>query len=240
MINYRGITINPGVASGKVHKLVKLTDDTYKAAEKIDQIAVLEAALAKSTKMLDEQIATANMLYSDSISIIFEAHKLMANDPLVVDRAKELIRQGHNAYDSYQAAADEVIEKFVVMENEYLRNRIIDIEDAIDRVLAAIEDTVYEIQLDFSDPRILVVEKIKPSLVLNIEKSAIAGIISESGSYNQHSGTILRTRDIPTLIIDNCTRLFNDQDKVLLDASEGVAYINPEPNFINDFYRERG
>ncbi len=240
MTTYKGTTINQGLAFGRVYKLVKITEDIDNTVENIDQAAVLDMALAKSTEKLEEQVRTANMLYSDAVSIIFEAHKLMANDPLIVNRAKELIHQNHNAYDSYREAADEVIEEFSRMDSDYIRNRIIDIEDAVDRVLAAIEDLKYEIALNFENPRILVVDKLKPSLTLSLEKTSIIGVISETGSYNQHSGTILRTKDIPTIVIRGCMRLLDDQDTVLLDASEGALYVNPDRQFVDAYFKERG
>ena len=178
------------------------------------------------------------MLYPDAVSVIFEAHKLMVNDPLIIDRAKELIRSRHSAYDSYRQAADEIIEKFVRLENEYIRNRIIDIEDATDRVLATIEDVEYDRNTTFDEPTILVVEKMKPSLLLGLDKDMIVGLISETGSYNQHSGTIVRTRDIPAMVINGSFNNINDGDKILLDAYKGFAYVNPDQQLADRILEE--
>jgi len=235
---YEGIVINLGIVYGKAYKLRDAIQDDRKTKSNIDQLAVLETALAKSTQRLQEQITTSQMLYPDAVSAIFEAHKLMVNDPLIIDRAKELIRSRHSAYDSYRQAADEVIEKFLRLDNEYIRNRVIDIEDTTDRVLATIEDVEYDRRTAFGEPTILVVEKMKPSLLLGLDKDMIVGLISETGSYNQHSGTIIRTRDIPAMVISGSYNSINDGDRILLDAYKGHVYVNPDQQLANRILKE--
>ncbi len=236
---YSGIVINQGVVYGNVFKLKNNFREGSKTSSKIDQLLVFETALLRSTKRLEEQIKTTHMLYSETISIIFEAHKLMVNDPLILDRARELIREKHNAYDSYRQAADEVVEKFLRLDNEYIKNRIIDIEDATERVLSEIEELEYDLKTDFLEPKILLLDKLKPSTLINLDKETIIGLISEEGEYNQHSGIIVRKRDIPTMVVEGLMDLIDGQDKILLDAIEGNIYINPDLDTVNKLMKER-
>lgn len=239
MKQFEGVVVNQGIAYAKVYKLTSRFDDIMSYASEIDQQMVLEKALIKSTKRLEEQVNQANMRYNESISVIFEAHRLMASDPIIIDRAKALISEKHSAYDSYRQATDEIIQQFEVMDNEYMRNRIVDIEDATDRVLSAIQDTEYEIKLHFSSPRVLIVDKMKPSVLFNCDKASIAGIVSATGSYNQHSGTIVRIKDIPTMIVANITKLVTDHDFMLLDGDKGQIFVNPSTEFVNQLMKER-
>jgi len=237
--SYSGIVINQGIVYGNVFKLRQNFREDPKTASKMDQLSVLETALVISTKRLEEQIKTTNMLYSESVSIIFEAHKLMVNDPIILDRARELIKEKHNAYDSYKQAADEVVEQFLRLKNEYIKNRIIDIEDATERVLSEIEELEYDLKTDFQEPKILLLDKMKPSILINLDKETIIGLISEEGSYNQHSGIIVRKRDIPTMVVKGLMNLIGDQDKILLDANEGTVYINPDLDTVDKIMKER-
>lgn len=239
MKSYSGIVINQGIVYGSVFKLKQYYREDLKTSSKTDQMSVLENALVKSTKRLEEQIKTTHMLYSETVSIIFEAHRLMVNDPIILDRARELIGEKHNAYDSYRQAADEVIEKFLRMDNEYIKNRIIDIEDATERVLSEIEEIWYDSNMDFQEPRVLLLDKMKPSVLIDLDKDNIIGLIAEEGSYNQHSGTIVRKRDIPTMVVKGIMSIIGDQDKILLDAVEGTIYVNPDLDFVNKLLKER-
>lgn len=240
MNEFKGMAIHPGLAYAKV-RIVKNPMTLGDAlSEPIDQLQVLEDALKKSSAQLEEQIRTSERLFSEKISTIFEVHKLIINDPMIVDRAKALIEEHHNAYDSYQEAAEEVIERFDELENEYMRRRVIDIEDARDRVLAAIEATSYDLALEFDRPTIVMTEKMKPSLVMACSDSHVKGFIFQTGFYNQHSGTIIRTLGVPAVVVADAFCNIKDGDLVLLDADEKRLFVNPDTDFADDYLEEKG
>ncbi len=78
----------------------------------------------------------------------------MVNDPLLIEKAYQYIQEGKNAYEAYQLAANEFIDQFRELTDDYFRYRVIDIQDATDRVLYAIQDVEYEINLSFDSPRL--------------------------------------------------------------------------------------
>lgn len=223
----KGLVIHPGTAWGKAHIWVPAEDQQLRFDLQVNQIELLQRALERSTRDLEETISSAHVLYPDAISIIFEAHKLMANDPLLLEEAFGRIEAGENAYEAYGWAAQDIISRFRKLDNEYMRNRIVDIEDATDRVLSAITETAYERALQFGDPRILIIPKMKPSILVNCHPDSIPGFVSAEGAYDQHSGTIARTKDLPGLVVPDILRLVRDGDPILVDGDHGTVYINP-------------
>lgn len=224
---FKGLIINSGSVLGKAHiwtapDVIIPRFDLY-----INQKEVLSKALIRSTKELEETISSSSALFSDTVSVIFQAHKLMANDPLLLEDAYQRIEQGESAYSAYKNAAGKVIAQFQTMTNQYMKNRIIDIEDATDRVLSAIVDTVYEQALVFPEPRILILDKMKPSVLYNSRKPSVIGFVSAEGAYDQHSGLIARAFDLPGLIVKNVKKIVREDDLLLIDAYEGVLYVNP-------------
>lgn len=234
-----GLVVNPGIAYGKAYLLKYNESNQLSFQNDVDPFQVLENALKKSTIRLEEQVKEINLLYSQKIAIIFEAHKLMANDPLLLDKTKEYIRQGYSAYAAYKLGAKEIIAEFEKLENEYMRNRIVDIEDATDRVLSTIKEVEYELHFQFPEPMILVMKNMKPSILINCQKESVCGFVSEVGSYNQHSGTIARIKDIPGLIIPDAINYIQDNDILLMDSYEGRVYVNPTEEFVNNYLKER-
>ncbi|MDD3122771.1 MAG: phosphoenolpyruvate-utilizing N-terminal domain-containing protein [Candidatus Izemoplasmatales bacterium] len=234
-----GLVVNPGIAFGKIYILCNDEAIDSSVIEHPNQLEVLNKALVESTKRIEEQIQSAHRIYSDRISVIFEAHKLMMNDSMILDKAKAKIQEGFSAYEAYKQSTQEAISLFKKHPNEYLRNRIVDIEDATDRVLSSILDKEYEVVCTFDEPRILVMKKMKPSIFFNCDKDNVAGFISEEGSYNQHSGMIARTKDIPGMIISNIFEHVKDNDYILLNAFEGEVFINPEDEFVKKLLEER-
>ena len=231
-----GLSIQNGIAYGKVHKLVPTTESKLDFDLLINQKEVLDSALKSSTEAIENTIRNSSSVFNETVVMIFEAHKLMVKDPMLLQEAYHLIDQGISAYEAYKTAANNIIDLFKSLANDYMRNRIIDIEDATDRVLYAIQDTEYELKLMFDQPRILVLPEMKPSMILSCDKEHISGFVVQSGSYDQHASFIARSKGIPGIIIDNAMTLINDTDLVLLDASKGIIYINPSKDILRLYH----
>jgi len=236
MDTLKGLVINPGMVLGKAHIWSAPDEKTPQFDLYINQKEILSRALLRSTKELEETIASSSALYNDTVSVIFQAHKLMANDPLLLEDAEARIAAGDSAYHAYKKAAEKVISQFQTMTNQYMKNRIVDIEDATDRVLAAIVDTEYEKALTFLEPRILILSKMKPSILYHCQKPSVIGFISAEGAYDQHSGLIARTFDLPGLIVKEIKEKVQPDDWILLDADHGVLILNPTEEIIKKYH----
>jgi phosphoenolpyruvate-protein kinase (PTS system EI component) len=232
METIKGLVIHKGVVLGKATLWNPEEGQTPTFDLYINQKEVLFKALFRSTEELEATIAESNAMYSDIVSGIFEAHKLMANDPLLIEETIRLIEGGNNAYSAYQKATQKIIGQFQKMTNSYMRNRVVDIEDATDRVLAAIMNTEYEHALSFSEPRILILKKMKPSILYNCHQPAVVGFLAEEGNYDQHSALIARTKDLPGLIVPGALKFIHQDDKLLLDADNGMVYVSPSEEMI--------
>ena len=231
--------VNPGLAFGRVYIYDERHIETYGYVSSGDEWMVLEKAVLECSNQLDELIRSTCMRYGQTISTIFQAHKLMLSDPAILAMAKELIQSGMNAYAAYQKAARKMIDQFESHPNEYLRNRVMDIKDATDRVLYYLVKQRYDMSVAFDDSRIIFVKEMRPSMMCLLEKDAIKGLVSESGAYNQHAGIILRIKDIPTMIVPEIMGEVQNNDSVFVDGNRSVIYLNPDEKLINNLLKER-
>ncbi len=222
-----GVGLHRGLASGIVHKYIPGLDGEPAFDLLINQKEVLQMALSVSTADLEAAVAAAGPETDGTIRMIFEAHKLMVNDPILLDAAYEAIETGKPAYRAYQAAAQAIIRQFRVLKNEYMRNRVIDIIDATDRVLHAIVSAEYSQEFHFAEPRILVMDQMRPSVILNCQKPHIGGFIAEAGTFDQHSTIIARSKDIPAVIFPQAMAMLRDGDYVTIDGNDGTITIAP-------------
>ncbi len=235
-----GVVLNPGFAYGRVHILKHEMFMEGSVIGSNDQKAILKDAIDFASARLNEQIQTATLFYNDRISVIFEAHLLMISDPLLLDKTYRFIEEGKSAYQAYKLASDEVILLFNQLENEYMKQRIVDIEDATSRVLFAILEKSYEVCIEFEDAKIILMDQMKPSIVFNYSRNNVLGFIAAKGSYNQHAAVIARTKDLVSMIIPSIMDLnIKNGDLVFINGYTGFAYINPSPDFVNKQLEER-
>jgi len=235
----KGLAIHPGIVMGKAYIWLPTPEKERQFDLFINQKDLLQNALRKSTSELEETIASANALHSERIQIIFEAHKLMVNDPTLLEIAERLMEKGVTAYEAYQKAAEDIISRFKKLDSAYMRDRIVDIEDATDRVLSAISDTEYEQALSFPEPRILILSKMKPSILMNCHQPSVLGFVSAEGAYDQHSAFIARSKDLPGLVVKDVLSFVKNGDFVVLDADHGALYFQPEEEMIDENWIEK-
>jgi phosphoenolpyruvate-protein phosphotransferase (PTS system enzyme I) len=235
MKSLSGLVIQSGIAYGKVHMMIPSETILSSFDLFINQKDLLNQALKTSTEALENAIKRSSEIFNETVAMIFEAHKLMVNDPILLAEAYKLIDEGQNAYEAYRIASDGIITQFKQLTNDYMRNRIIDIQDATDRVLYAIKDTAYEQKLLFDEPRILILEEMKPSIILSCDKKNISGFIVQNGSYDQHASLIARNKSIPGIILENAMNLLSGADTVLMDAQKGKVYINPSHEILERY-----
>lgn len=231
--------VNPGLAFGKVYIIDEYGKEITDYVSSDDEWAVLEKAVLECSNQLDELIRSTCVRYGQTISTIFEAHKLMLSDPAILQMAAEWIQSGMNAYAAYQRAARTVIDQFESHVNEYMRNRVMDIKDATDRVLYYLAKQRYDMCVSFDESRIIFVKEMRPSMMCLLEKDSIKGLVSESGAYNQHAGIILRIKDIPTMIVPDIMGEVQNNDSVLVDGNRSVIYLNPDERLVNNILKER-
>ena len=229
----QGLTIHPGFAYGPVKQLVERTNVAFLAIHS-NQLEVLQRALSVSQKQILQEIEQLKNRYPESVLTIFESHLLMVSDPFLVDRAILNIQQGKNAYDAYQIAAKEVISLFQQLDNSYIRNRVVDIEDITDRVLSAIVDSEYAYELAFSEPHIVLMNKLKPSIIAQANRSQVIGVIAKEGTLDQHAATLLHNFDIPCVVVGRAFDKIKSTDYIFINKQDGSVYINPEISFVEE------
>lgn len=235
-----GKVLSPGFAYGRVYVIQDDADILPSMQSTGDQKQILEDAISAASAKLYEQMQTATLLFNDRISVIFEVHRLMISDPALLETTYRLIEEGKSAYDAYKQASEEVILLFKKLDNEYMRHRIVDIEDATSRVLYTIQSKTYEVNLKFEDSRIIIMKQMKPSIIFACEKNDVLGFVTENGTYNQHAAIIARTKDLVSMIVPGIYGYnIKNGDFLFIDGDHSTVYINPPHDFVNKQLEER-
>lgn len=224
----KGYGITRGAVSGRIFVYRPTSGGEPAFDLSINQSEVLQKAIERSVADLEKDVSESRTADGDAVRMVFEAHKLMVNDPLLVDAALALIDAGASAYHAYKTASEQIVSQFLLLTNDYMRNRVIDIIDATDRVLHALVAVEYEREFNFLEPHIIVMDQMRPSVIRNCHKPHVVGFVVESGAYDQHSSLIARAKDIPGVVIPGITKLLQDGDYVTIDGTAGTVVIDPK------------
>ena len=136
----------------------------------------------------------------ENVAQVFDIHRMMLEDPDLIDGIDALLDQGFNAEYAVRETADGLAAMFKAMEgDEYMQARAADVMDVgnrLIRVLKGIPDTA-----EFPDePVIVAAVDLLPSQTVRLDKDKVAGFVTKLGSSTSHSVILARTLGIPCIV----------------------------------------
>jgi phosphotransferase system enzyme I (PtsP) len=158
---------------------------------------------------------------------LFDVYLHMLDDDALGNEVIARIRNGLWAQGALAAVGREHVRSFELMQDEYLSERSADIKDLCSRVLFYLQEGEQE-ETEYYDDTILLGEELTPSMLAEVPKDKLKGIISIKGSGNSHVAILARTMGIPTVMgaVDLPVSQL-DGKEVILDGYKGELIGNP-------------
>ena len=130
----RGAAASPGIALGPARRLETVEPEVAEAPS--GSPAEERARLAAARDAVREDLVAAGRALSGPEAEIFDAHRMLLDDAALVTPAEQRIADGAAAGAAWRDAAREAAAAFRALDDAYLRERAVDVEDVARRVLA--------------------------------------------------------------------------------------------------------
>ena len=129
----KGISVSSGLGLAKAYKYLESKADVSPLLvyDSKNQLTKLNEALNKAEVEILEAKKIAKDIMSDDEAHIFDAHLAILRDPYFLKEVVDLIEIGHYASYSYKVVTDKYIKELRKVEDEYLMERSVDINDVI-------------------------------------------------------------------------------------------------------------
>jgi len=198
----------------------------------------LENALRKTTEQLQQLQIDLGEKLPEIASLIFESHIMMLKDHTFTGSMLDKIKSGISASRAVAEVAGDYIDMFEAGSHDYMKEKARDVEDLALRLLSNISENRIDSETTWKD-HILIVRELLPSDILKITLEDVAGIIQVGGGLTSHISILVRSLNIPMIIVED-TNLMRvpTATRILLDAYCGNVYVKPSDEVINTF-RER-
>jgi phosphoenolpyruvate-protein phosphotransferase (PTS system enzyme I) len=230
---FEGAGVSPGIACGRIHLVRDELDDVprYRIAQSqiADEIGRFEAALIQ-TRM---QILEMQQRIAESIgakdAAIFDAHLLVVEDRTLIDEVlRKLETDLCNVEWVFQEVAGRYAETLSKIDDPYLRERALDIQDVAKRVVRNLQGKAPKAFLALTEPHVLVAHNLTPSDTASVNKKHVLGIATDLGSRTSHAAIMARSLNIPAIVgLHDITAKLETGQYVLLDGTDGVLIVNP-------------
>lgn len=166
----------------------------------------------------------------DESLTILDAHRMLLQDPELVSNARQRIMDACiNAEWALRQEMDAVMQVFDAVEDEYLRQRREDIEQAGNRILRHLMQDPNGHEDVADEPLIYVSEDFSPPDVVALWRKGVAGLVAEQGGADAHNIIVARGISLPALIgATGILENIEDDDVLILDAEQRRWVLNPD------------
>ena len=202
MIRFSGKTVYKGIQMGPV--LVLKGNDSQVKRDKIQdadaEIERVGLAVEKAQQQLGKLYDKAVKEVGETSAAIFEVHQMMLEDEDYLDAIHNMIRtEMVNAEYAVAVTGDNFSEMFAGMDDDYMKARAADIKDISNRLVQNLQGKE-DIDLNSSEPAIIVADDLSPSETVQMDKDKILAFVTVHGSSNSHTAILARMMNIPALI----------------------------------------
>jgi phosphotransferase system enzyme I (PtsI) len=163
---------------------------------------------------------------------IFDAQLLMLRDPMLGDRAAELVRRDAvNAEWALRTVSESLHALFREFSDAYLRERSTDLDDVVGRIQLNLRGSADAPTLArLPEPVVLVARELRPSGAAELDWERVLAIVTDVGSATHHTAILARSLGIPAVAgLKQATRLVPSGAVVAVDGLRGEVVVEPSP-----------
>ncbi|MCW4149502.1 phosphoenolpyruvate--protein phosphotransferase [Halomonas sp. 18H] len=227
-----GVAASPGMAIGKavviappadlnsVPDLIP-TDEEYEIERLHEAIGKVRDEIRSAGERLANRISTQELA-------LFDVYQQMLGEAALSQEVVKRIREGQWAPGALADVVGRHVQYLERVDDDYLRERAADVRDLGRRVLAHLQEGTSATPEEFPDNTILVGDEISVSMLGEVPRERLVGLVSVQGSSTSHVAILARAMGIPTVLgmVDLPLPRLNGAP-VVLDGHRGRLFVRP-------------
>jgi phosphotransferase system enzyme I (PtsP) len=238
-VRFKGVAGSPGVAIGTAVVFSPQSDLDSVAHQKCEDVDAELKFFFTSLIAVRNDIKALGDKLSERLSAeergLFDAYLAMLDDTSLAREVTEKIKAGVVAPYAWSQVILQHSNTFASMHDPYLRERAADVRDLGRRVLGYLQQTSGK-EKEYPDNTVLVGDELTASVLGEVPKEKLLGLVSVKGSGNSHIAILARAMGIPTVMgaVDlPFTQL--EGRATIVDGYRGNIYVNPSDEALKEF-----
>ena len=209
--------------------------------ETAGELARFEESLKQCSEELEAIASGVASKVGMAEAEIFLTQKHIMNDAAIVQQIRKgIIEDKKNADFMIYDVFNRYEEKFISMDNEYLRERATDIGEIRRRLLDKMKNTLPGLACEGQPHclrganRVIVAEELSADMMTRMNFEKVRGLVTEHGGISSHAAIIARSIGIPAVSgVRDIMKFVKCGDTVLLDGDHGKIYLHPSKELIS-------
>jgi phosphotransferase system enzyme I (PtsI) len=229
----QGIGVSPGIAVGEA--VVFMREGSAVSERIIDdkdvpvEITRFEEALIKTRHQISGIQRKVAAALGEKHASIFDAHLLVVDDRYFVEEVIRDLRAKHRNVESVLSdVAGRYIEMVANVEDDYLRERAVDVRDVIRRIVKNLSGEQMDRMDQLERPCIAVAHDFSPSDTAGMDRRIVHALIADMGSATSHAAIMARALEVPAVVgLRDISAQVCSGETVLVDGNKGLVVIRP-------------
>lgn len=237
-----GTPATPGIAMGPAVLMEIYDDFHYIVEEHTDDPEGQKRKFREASEAGREEIEALRERIQDQLGEddagIFNIHLMMLEDQGFNQKVMEVIDSGTTALYAVKSVLAGYLRSFQDMDDQYLRDRAVDIEDVGRRIIRLLSDQSRDGSLHFQEEGVLITRLITPSDAAILSTENVRGVATSAGGHTSHAIILSRSLGIPCVVgIEELLEVVQPGDYIIVDGNTGNIFINPDDNVVREYKR---
>ena len=242
----QGMGVSPGIAIGTAY-LVRRIDAPISRYQIQDRSLLAEEIrrFRKAIKDSETQLLEIKRKFKDQEGLetlyILDVHIMILRDKMLIRQTIQNIEdKGVNAEWALRMTLDKYRDVFSKVDDEYLRERVSDVEYAGQRILRNLAGVHHESISGIGDNAIVIARDLSPADTMQMKVEKIQGFATDMGGKTSHAAIVARAYEIPAVVgLEKVTTEVRTGDVVIIDGTAGAVIVNPDPEIIRRYEEKK-
>jgi len=238
---WQGKSASPGIAIGKVflfnQRQLSIPHNNIGASRVPAEIERFQKALDLAKKEILKAQNSSKAKLKKDYSRIFETQKMFLEDEILKQNVIEKIQKDKiNSEWAYQVVLDQTIGALSSSPNQYLKERVFDIQALKNRMLEYMLGIKQKKLDSVKSSAIVFATHFSPSDLLNLRKKKVSGLVLKESGITSHVAILAKSLRIPTVVgLEKEFHELKNGMPVILDAESGRVILSPEEKTLREF-----
>jgi len=239
---FKGIPASPGISIGKVFLYdTQQMSQIFKKSILPEEVAAELRRFKEALHKTRQEITKIKDKISHEIGAehgeIFSAHILVLEDSMLIDEVMTRVKRERLAVEYvFQDVLKKYVKAFSKIDDEYLRDRISDINDVGRRVLKNLMGTTVASLGDLKEPAVVIAYDLSPSDTAGMHKQNMIAFATDIGGRTSHTAIMAKSLEIPAVVgLEEIASAVKNDDNIVVDGNKGVVIVHPNHETIKSY-----
>jgi len=241
----KGKPASPGVAQGTIiivdEDHLNIEDRSITKNEIDSEIEKLLSAIKLTQQELTEIRNNVNTTIGIERGAIFDTHIMFLEDKFLINKIISRIKSTRKSAEFvFYTELKKIQNVLAASQEEYIRDRALDIKDVKRKVIRNIKGTSKKKFLHGEEKVICVCYELTPSEAVAFNKENILGFATERGGPTSHVAILARSLNLPCVVgIPGLLSKIKPTDSLIIDGNHGELIVNPTRSTIEKYQKYR-